>query len=176
MAKDIFSIRIEKELLTNIEKLNKFLNEEVLKNRMSLNSFIEILAVKGIKVYYEKIKTHCTHEQLEKLASIQKELEEYLLNNFKEGGMKTNKTINIDKYYHELLKAYCLFENNIYNRDWTVNGLIVGTFINGIEFYIRTDKAFIESMHIKTEYNYQCLMEELMIIVKKQGLNMTFKR
>lgn len=174
--KDVFSIRIDDFLFKNISELTEFFNEELLKNKISRNNLLENAIVKGIKYYYKMAEEHCRNaRQQEKLKKIQCEFDEYLLDNFKEY-KKENKTICIDAYYHELLKAYCRFENNIYNRDWSVNGLIIGSVINGILFYIQTDRQFITNMNIQIEeYNYEFLMDEITIITKKQYLKMEFR-
>lgn len=173
--KNTLSIRIVGELYAVVEDFTEFLNTELLRKKVSRTLLMENLFIKGIKHYFDIAEEHCSEENLKKMEAIRNRLTECVNNPWKEEN-KLNKTIKIDSIYHNLMKSYVAFENMLYSREFTVNSLLCGSLINGIDFYIKLDTLCIDKMQIEiADYDYNWLIEEIKLIERKQDFTLTFK-
>ena len=171
------TLRIEKRLEELIIKFINFLNQELMVNKISITAFMEEFVFKGINYYMEVAYQHCTLEkQREELDGISGELKVYWENLPYSGKTDTTtRTLSIDSETFELLKVYVRLENAVWKRDWTLNGLLIGGMMNGLEFYLSSDLHFINSNDVATDYDYSTLIQDIRQCIARKKILITFR-
>lgn len=173
--KDILSIRIDGELFAVVEDFTDFLNEELLAKKITKTLLMENLFIRGIKYYFDIAEKYCNDANIARLNAIKDRLTAYINNPWREEN-KLNKTIKFDSIYHNLMKSYVAFENILYCRELTVNGLLCGTVIHGIDFYIKLDTMYMNAMKVVIpDYDYNWIIEEIRLVERKQDFQLKFK-
>ncbi len=175
--KDNRTLRIEKRLEAIIIKFINFMNQNLMVNKVSITAFMEAFIFRGIDYYIKAAYEHCASErEKEELDGIVKELEEYWRSQpWSETTDTKTRTISIDSRMFELLKLYIKFEMAVWKRDWTLNGLLIGGMMNGLELYLESDREFVTGNHIVIDFDYDKLIRDIKMCIADKQLRIIFR-
>lgn len=171
------TLRIEKCLEEIIIKFINLMNQSLMVNRISITAFMEAFIFRGMDYYMRAAYEHCPSErEKEELDGIAAELTEFWKNHpWSEGSDTKTRTVSIDSRIYELLKTYVRFEMEVWKRDWTLNGLLIGSMMNGLEFYFDCDREYMASNHITTDFDYDKLIREIKACIARQHIRIVFR-
>lgn len=171
------TLRIEKRLEEIIIEFINFLNQDLLVKKISITAFMEEFMFRGIQYYQKAAYQHCPSEkERKKLDAISEKLKAYW--NSQPWSEKTDtktRTVSIDSQLFELLKVYVRFENAVWQRDWTLNGLLIGGMMNGLEYYLDSDLVFMANHNISIEYDYKELIQNMKACIAQKRFPIMFR-